>query len=266
MAKVKYDVSGATAGGDWEHVQPGLYILELKEMNAKRSKPKPDGGGNNPMLEVIWKPIATAEGEKLEGEFSNLYQYVLVDGSQDGRLRALTDALGLKPKGTIDTEAVVGEKVLGHVKPDKDQDGEYRPRIAKVMPLADEVAIDEDDEEEEEDAEEEEEDESIDLSTLDRNALKRLIKENELEIRVLKSHSDDDIRAAIAEALGGDEEEEEEEDEEDEDEEESENGYAEMSLADLKSALKERGLKPTGKKAELVARLVEDDAKGGDPF
>lgn len=263
MTKVRYDVSKATASGDWEHVQPGLYIFEVREMNAKVSKKKPDGSGGNKMLEVILKPTAEADGTKLDGEFSQVYYYVLVDGSQDGRLRALTDALGLNPKGTIDTEEVVGEQLLGHVKSDKDQDGEYRPRIAKVMPVPSDVEVDEAEEEEDEEPEEEE-DEGIDLSELDRVALKKLIKDNELEVRVLKSMSDDDIRQAIAEALGGDEEPEDEE-EEDESEDES-NGYDEMSIQDLKNTLKERGLTTTGKKSALVARLSEDDQKGGDPF
>jgi hypothetical protein len=50
-------------------------------------------------------------------------------------------------------------------------------------------------------AEEEEEDDGVDLNTLDRNGLKKLIKENELGIKVFKSMADDDIRWAISEAL-----------------------------------------------------------------
>jgi SAP domain len=54
--------------------------------------------------------------------------------------------------------------------------------------------------------------------------------------------------------------------EEDDEEEDASNGYDAMSIQDLKNALKERGLSYSGAKSKLVARLVEDDQKGGDPF
>jgi hypothetical protein len=124
-------------------------------------------------------------------------------------------------------------------------------------------AIGGDEEEEDEEPEEdEEEDDSVDLSSLNRTELKALIKENELEIRVTKSMTDDALRGAIATALGGDADAEEEEEEA----EESSNGYTAMSIQQLKDALKERGLSTSGAKKVLVGRLEEDDKKGGDPF
>lgn len=65
--------------------------------------------------------------------------------------------------------------------------------------------------EEESEDEEEEEDEDDGLDEMDRTALKSHIKSNDLDVKVRKSMSDDDIRAAIREASG------EEGDEEDED-------------------------------------------------
>jgi hypothetical protein len=50
-------------------------------------------------------------------------------------------------------------------------------------------------------------------------------------------------------------------DEEEEDDEEEEISYEEASVEDLKAELKERGLSASGSKADLVARLEEDDAK-----
>jgi hypothetical protein len=303
VSKLKYDLSKATAGGDWEHVPPGVYTMKVMEVNARDSK------AGNPMLEVVLKPVADAEGGKLDGEFNQVWHYILTDGTQDSRYRAFIDAVGLKAKGTLDTDDLAGSLVLAHLKSDKDQDGEYRPRVSKVM--ATEVEV------EDEEADEEDEEEGIDLAELDRAALRALIKSEELGIRVLKSMSDEDLRDAIAEALAGPEEEPEDEEEEDEeededegvdltalnrndlkkfikdneleirvlksmsdddirsaiadagnveDEEESENGYDSMSIADLKAALKERGLSTSGAKKVLVGRLTEDDQSGDDPF
>lgn len=71
---------------------------------------------------------------------------------------------------------------------------------------------DEDEEEESEDEEESDEDseEGDELDEMDRGELKDYIKENELEITVKKSWSDDDIREKIREAMGDEEDEEEE--------------------------------------------------------
>nr|DAP89575.1 MAG TPA: DNA polymerase phi [Caudoviricetes sp.] len=72
---------------------------------------------------------------------------------------------------------------------------------------------DEDEEEEGDDDEESDEDseEGDELDDMDRGELKDYIKENELEITVKKSWSDDDIREKIREAMGDEEDEEEDE-------------------------------------------------------
>ena len=84
-------------------------------------------------------------------------------------------------------------------------------------------------EEVEEEVEEASEEEEVDLAVLSRSELKALIKDMEMEIVVTKKMSDDDIRAAIEEAMTVEEEEEEEaepeeEEEEAEPEEEEEDG------------------------------------------
>ena len=264
MSKIRYDVSGATAGGDWEHAPVGLYLMEVKEINQKDSKAK------NPMLEVVMRPVATADGEKLESEYNNVWYYILIDGSQDARLRGLTDALGLPAKGSLDTDAAAGSIVLAQLKADKDQDGDYRPRVAKLLPAPDDASVaDEEGEEDEEDDEE-----GIDLAELNRTQLKALIKENSLEIRVLKSTTDDQLREAIAEALGGeDETEEPEEDEEEEEPEEDEEEGIDLSTLDrneLKKLIKDNELEIRVLKSmsddDIRAAIAEalGGAEGGD--
>lgn len=95
----------------------------------------------------------------------------------------------------------------------------------------------------------EEEEEEIDLDELDRKELKAYIKNNELDVKVTKKMSDDDIRLAIVEALeeaGGEDEEEEEEEaaeeetggEEEEGASESEEEEEEPTIDDLKERVK----------------------------
>lgn len=91
---------------------------------------------------------------------------------------------------------------------------------------------DEEDDEEESEADSDEDD---GLDDLDRNELKKYIRDNDLDVSVKKSMSDDDLREAIREALkeDGDEDSDEEED----DEEEEEKPRAKMSMADLRKRL-----------------------------
>ena len=96
----------------------------------------------------------------------------------------------------------------------------------------------EEDDEEPEEADDEEEDDSDEaeddgLDDMDRTELKKYIKENDLEVSVKKSMTDDDLREAIREAMGGDDSEEEEED----DEEEEEAPKSKVSLKDIKKKL-----------------------------
>ena len=74
---------------------------------------------------------------------------------------------------------------------------------------------------------------------MDRKELKHYIKENELEITVKKSMSDDDIRDLIREAVADsddDEDSEEEETDEDSDDEE-EQPKSKVSLDDIRKKL-----------------------------
>ena len=95
----------------------------------------------------------------------------------------------------------------------------------------------ESDEEEAEESDDEEEDDGLD--ELDRNGLKKYIRENDLEVSVKKSMSEDDIREAIREALseGSDSDEEEDDEEEEDEEEEDEKPKAKVSLSDIKKKL-----------------------------
>lgn len=274
MAKIKYDVSNVEDIADRTQAPVGLYRAKVVKAEAKKS------AKDNQMIEVQYRLTHDGAGKKLKEEYGDVWDYPIIDHDHPfvkARFKEFIGAFGLKSKGDLDTDKLVGKSVQVKLKSDTDQDGEYRPRVGKLMSLAQEEAPEE--EVEESDTEEEDDDEEgIDLNDLSRAELKKLIKEEELEIKVLKSHSDDDIREAIAEAMGiedepeeedepEDDEEEEEEDadeEESEDEEEEGDNYDELSVADLKAELSERELKTNGAKKVLIARLRKDD--GDDSF
>lgn len=311
MAKVKYDVSNAEKRS-FEVPKPGVYEAVVSDMSHG------DSSSGNPMFTIVF--------EITKGEFkgSRVWYYILTDGSQEWRLREFTDALGLKPKGTLDTDELKGTIVQIKTAVDPARDGfDEKAKIKNVLPTkgsgkgggadededeapyeewelsdlreeaeareikisgrvtkkklvdaleADDEEADGKDEEGEEEDNEGEGDEGTDedltradLAEMSRADLKKLIEEEELEIKVLRKHTDDQLRDKIAEAL--ELEEEEEEGEEEGDEEEDDKDYSEWELSELKAELKERGLKTAGRKSQLVARLEKDDEKDDDePF
>lgn len=296
MSKITYDVSDVDSGSDFDTpIAKGLYTCVVEEIEETVAKSSGD-----PMLKVTYKI--------LNGEFKNrqLWDYIVLTDAQEWKLSQFVAALGLKAKGTLDTNKAEGTKVQVRTKLEGTEDSEYgiqaRVKVVLAMPEEadeeedededdvtevepeevdsdeeeddsdeddddeDDEDDDEDDEDEDEDEDEEDEDEDeeltlADLKGYDRAQLKAVIKENELGIRVSKKMTEDDIIDKIAEAFEWDAEDDEEDDEE-------EGGYDDMSLADLKATLKERGLKTTGKKAALISRLEEDDSSDSDddPF
>src|SRR4051794_24036385 len=136
MAKVTYDVSNVDESGGFEHVQPGMYIGKITEINLKDSK-----SGNGPMLEVILQPVKTADGKAVKvkdkkKQVGRVYTYVLLEHEpSDWKLKEFTKAVGLKEKGMIDTDKLVGSTVQMNLKPDTDLDDKYRPKVGKLMAM-----------------------------------------------------------------------------------------------------------------------------------
>ena len=139
------------------------------------------------------------------------------------------------------------KKTSKKVEEEEDADDEEEKKPAKKsakkkVEEEPEDSEDEDSEEEEtddEDDSEEEETDSDEFDDMDRKELKHYIKENELEITVKKSMSDDDIRDLIREAVADsddDDDSEEEETDEDSDDEE-EQPKSKVSLDDIRKKL-----------------------------
>jgi hypothetical protein len=130
MAAIKYDVSDVEAGGGGEQPQPGMYSGQIVSMTQRKKK---QGGDAVSDLEIV---------VDVGSDYARLWTYVKLpddpnwDKNMHGwKLRELTDALGLPPKGAIDPAKINKEKpkVSVRVKADTDQDGDYRGKIKNLF-------------------------------------------------------------------------------------------------------------------------------------
>lgn len=158
---------------------------------------------------------------------------------KDAELGALAE-LGITAKTTDDEIRIIIADALEI--PHGDDEPEAEPE-------------DEPEAEPEDEPEAEPEDDGLD--ELDRTALKKIIKDEELgslaDLGINTKTTDDEIRDKIRTARGGAEPEPEAEPEAAPD-------YNAMTLPELKAELVKRGLSDKGKKEVLVARLNKDDA------
>lgn len=122
---------------------------------------------------------------------------------------------------------------------DEDEEEQEEKPAKKTTKKPAKPAEEEEEEEEEKPAKKAPKREEDEFDDMDRNELKAYINENELEISVKKSMSDDDLRDAIRQELASQEENSEEnnEPEPEEEEEEEEKPRSKMSLADIKKKL-----------------------------
>lgn len=253
MGKIKYDLRGVEAGGNFETIPRGVYHAKVSEVEETQSK-----SSGNDMLAIT---LTIARGD-YSGRL--LWDYIVLNEQSEWKLKQFLTAVGTiangsGEKGAFDPADLVGRTIQVNVKHETDDQFGTRAKVGSMMPLPEGVTLDEDEDElEDEEEPDEEEDGELtyaDLQSYDRATLKQVIKENELGIRVTKSKTDDALRDQIAEEL---------ELEVDEDDEEEEADYDSMSVADLKAAAKERGLSAAGTKKTLVKRLQAADEDEGD--
>ena len=126
------------------------------------------------------------------------------------------------------------------VEDDDDDEEEVKPKKSVKKPEPEEEDNSEDNSEDETD-DDSEEDEFVavgdEFDNMDRTALKKYIKEKELEIVVKKSMSDDDLRAAIRAEVNSDDDSEDETDD-DSEEEEVEEPKKKLTLEEVRKRLK----------------------------
>lgn len=225
MAKIKYDVSEAESR---RSLQPGPYLAVIDQMTDRTPDKKND-------IEVVLEVKA--------GEFkgNKIWTYLNLGEASQWKLREFTDAVGLKPKGVLDTDRLVRNKTeVGIIVTADSYNGEYRGRVNKFI-SPDDLEADDD---------------SEDLDDED------LSDEDEDEVPAPKGKRG---KAAAAKAVTGDDDDEEDDDD---DEDEDEEDYASLTLKELRALIDERDIEATAaqrkSKPKLIELLEEDDGEADD--
>jgi hypothetical protein len=251
VAVIKYDLEDVEAGEGGEQPKPGLYTVKIAEVNDRR------GQDNKNDLEVV---VDFFQDEGI----ARVWSYLNFGESSRWKFREFTDALGLKPKGSLDPAKLVGKKV--NVKITKDEfEGEYKGRVGRWLKPGeaetDEDEEPEDDTEPEADADGEEPAASgneEDYTDWTKQDLIDEIETRELEMPSGRKTEEKLIAVLEADDAGGDG-----------DDAEPEDDYDTWPVKDLKDEVNERGLEmpdlASGRgaaaknKEELIGVLRSDD-------
>lgn len=255
MARFKFDVRGVEGRGST--LPAGVYDGQITSADIT----KPDG--KDERIELVVEVINNKDhnGKKL-------YEYVNLESeAARWKLLELLEAVGVDDKhGTLDTDRQMKGKKIGvktFVRPADDVRGfDEQSRIRRMFALDGANSAPAEDLSEvsaEAEPEAEGEGEEItyeEVARASRTELKGLNTEFELGIKVLRSMSDDDLRAAVMEGLeltppGASDEEEPEEEEAEESEEEGGITWTELQ------ALDRTGLKQLNTKDQLGVRVVK---------
>jgi hypothetical protein len=226
------------------------------------------------MIEVQYRLTHDGAGKKLKEEYGDVWDYPIMDHDHpfvQARFKEFIQAFGLKPKGALDTDKIVGKSVQVKLKSDTDQDGEYRPRVGKLMALASRggrprrrrtTTTEEDDDDEELDL-----DDDVAPGAEGPHQVRGPRHQGpqvDVRRRPPRRHRRGSWATRRRRRRTDEEDEEEEDDTEDEDDAEDEesegDNYDDMSAADLKAELAERELPTNGAKKVLIARLRKDDS------
>lgn len=292
MARVKYDVRGVESGNR-KALPPGVYNAKITQADV--TKPE----GKDQRIEVI---LEVVNSEK-EHNGQKLYEYINLESqAAKWKLKEYLEAVGeTSEDGSFDTDdhlnRVLGVKTI--IRPADEARGfDERAAVRRMFPLDEAIRnggsavkenLDEPVEDEPaataEDEPEEAEITWIELDSMDRSALKQMLKEESIEFKVTKTKSDDDIRGAIADWFEiGDRPnpyemtKEAQEAEEEETEEEAEatpeaaeaagddDDYDEWTDDELREELTQRSLSTKGSKRIMMSRLRKDDAAEDKPF
>lgn len=203
---IQVDFSKMKEGGG-TRVPEGDYLAVIKSI-----KPDTSQNGNRMLVFTFLGKEGKLKGKEI------LDRATLTDKALF-KLRDILEAVGIAvPRRVVNIpiKKLVGKEIGLTIVDDEPYNGRIKSTVADYISPD---SIGEEDDEEDDDELEEEDDveadeEEDDLDELDRAELKALIKEEELDVKVMKSMSDDDLREAINEAREEDEEEDDEEEEE----------------------------------------------------
>lgn len=203
------DFSNVKEGGGGVRMPENDYHLKIASVKEDISEKS-----GNPMLVIQFGFVDKKAAKKAGGTIRE--NFVLQEKSL-WKLRDLLEAVGVKvPKRTVQIpiKKLVGKELGGTIVDDEPYNGRIKSKIADYMTLDDfeSGAVDDEDEEDLDDDTDDDDDDEADLDGMDRSELKAYIKEQELDVTVKRSMSDDDIREAIQEEEGDDEDSDDDDD------------------------------------------------------
>jgi hypothetical protein len=120
---INYDVTGVeeSAGGTGVKAKPGVYIAEIVRCSQREAKA--DGSPANDL------EIALNVGT----DYDWVFTYIGLGASSDWKLAEFVRAVGLKDKGRLDPDKMVGTKIRVKINPDS-WEGNYTARAGRLMP------------------------------------------------------------------------------------------------------------------------------------
>lgn len=239
MPKIKLpDLTDVEDVGEFNDVPKGLYVFKIREITESETGETSKNPGQ-PMGVVVLDPVRIVGGKKIKsGEYQGLFHRFPLDDTNPGwtpRLKEFVVAVGGKLKGwTLDPSKLEGKLVIGKVRDGKDQGGERRAELDRLMPYTEEAAggsagaddVDDDDDGDDdlwtrEELEEASNDELVEAA-------------EELEVDVPSGKLTSKKKAALIDSILEAQEEEDEDDEGDEDDDgDDDESYEESDLMEM---------------------------------
>lgn len=201
---VKFDIGYETSEG---------YGTQMRLRNLRGYDPALTEGDAEDEVVITTDSEEEAEAEETdEDEVTREEREAELKKESLADLKAAALEAGIDIKGLKKADLIAAILDWEYEEADEDEEAEDE----EVEEEAEESEVEEDEEDEEEEEEEEEEDEEeeeeddeadpveelkTELADLDRTALKARLKEADPEAKILKKHTDDDLRTAIVDAL-----------------------------------------------------------------
>lgn len=265
VLKFDNEINKVESAPDYVH-HPAPAIVPVKLTDADFEFKSKSGGEGIHLQYTISKKAPKGK------TFYPLHYYIMYDSDYyTQRMAELMDAVLGKRVKTLKPTDLIGKTCAIKVRPE-DYDGETTAKVARLLPLDDELEDDED--EDEEDVEDEDEDEDNEDEDEDEEDEEDEVEEvedyNDYSIAQLRKEADrrgldtkGNKKALVARLEEDDESDEDEPEDEDEEEEVD---YSEFSTKELKAEMRQRGLKVRrGMTDEEMAEALEEDDEA-DPL
>lgn len=164
-------------------------------------------------------------------------QYDSEDSEDDKKRKSAKKTSKKKSDDDSDDDEKPSKKKLSKKEEPEEDDSDDEKPTKKTSKKKSDDDDDDDDEDDEDDNDSDSDDNDDELDDLDRSELKKYIRENELEVTVKKSMSDDDIREAIRAAQKSEDDDDDSDSDNDDDEDDDDEPKSKVSLSDIRKKL-----------------------------